>query len=206
MNSQTPQSCLSLAPHLVLASGSPRRRELLDQIGVRYVVQTTDVDESPLANESALALVERLAHVKAQAVWNQRQLMQQESLPVLGADTLGLLGNELLVKPRDYADAQATLRRMSGQWHDIFTAVALVTEQTTRVTVCHSRVKFRSLSDAEILAYWQSGEPQDKAGAYAIQGIGAIFAERLEGSFSGVMGLPLFETAQLLAAANIKVL
>ncbi|MEN9500734.1 MAG: septum formation inhibitor Maf [Pseudomonadota bacterium] len=206
MTSQTPQSSALLAPQLVLASGSPRRRELLDQIGIRYVVQTTDVDESPLTNESALALVERLACVKARAVWDVRAQTQQPLLPVLGADTLGLLDGELLVKPRDFADAQAMLRRMSGQWHAIFTAVAVVTARDTLVNICHSRVKFRSLSDAEILAYWQSGEPQDKAGAYAIQGIGAIFAERLEGSFSGVMGLPLFETAQLLAAANIKVL
>ncbi len=205
MNAENPQPILP-QPQLVLASGSPRRRELLDQIGVRHLVQTADVDESALVGESATALVKRLAQVKAQTVWQLRNAQGELPLPVLGADTLGLLGGQLLTKPQDFADAQTMLRRMSGTWHDIFTAIALVTGEQTQVQICHSRVKFRLLSEADILAYWQSGEPQDKAGSYAIQGLGAVFVERLEGSFSGVMGLPLFETAQLLAAANIKVL
>ena len=151
------------------------------------------------------ALVLRLAQQKAQAVW-QRLAATPDGLhlPVLGADTLGLLDGELLLKPRDFADAQALLRRMSGRWHTIFTAVALVTATGTSVVLNRNAVKFRSVSDAEILAYWRTGEPCDKAGAYAIQGRGAVFVERLEGSYSGVMGLPLFETAQLLAAAGIK--
>ena len=111
-----------------------------------------------------------------------------------------------MVKPRDFADAQAMLRRMSGKWHDILTAVALTTAAGTQVITSYSRVKFHSVTDATILAYWQTGEPQDKAGAYAIQGRGAVFVEKLEGSYSGVMGLPLFETAQLLANAGITVL
>lgn len=187
-------------PQLVLASASPRRRELLTQIGIRFSVQTADVDESPLANESPYALVERLARSKAQTVWDARA---DNILPVLGADTLGVLDGELLVKPNDFAHAQAMLRKMSGKWHEILTAVALTTTNGTQVLVNRSQVKFRSVSDAEILAYWQTGEPHDKAGAYAIQGRAAVFIERLEGSYSGVMGLPLFETAQLLATAMI---
>jgi septum formation protein len=184
---------------LVLASASPRRRELLEQIGLRYVVQVADIDETPLVNETAIALVQRLALEKAQAVWN----LSDKCLPVLGADTLGILAGELLVKPLDFADAQRMLRKMSNQWHDIYTAVALVNQQQQEVRLNHSRVKLRSIADDEILAYWQSGEPQDKAGAYAIQGRAAIFVERLEGSYSAVMGLPLFETAQLLQALGI---
>ena len=184
---------------LILASASPRRRELLEQIGLHYVVQVADIDESPLPHETATALVKRLALEKAQAVWN----LSDKRLPVLGADTLGLLADELLVKPKDFADAQRMLRQMSNQWHDIYTAVALVNQQQQEVRLNHSRVKLRNIADDEILAYWQSGEPQDKAGAYAIQGRAAIFVERLEGSYSAVMGLPLFETAQLLQALGI---
>jgi len=192
-------------PLLILASASPRRYELLTQIGVSCRVETADVDESPLADETPEALVSRLAQQKAQAVW-QRLAATPDGLflPVLGADTLGVLDGELLLKPRDFVDAQALLGRMSGRWHTIFTAVALVTAAGTSVVLNRNAVKFRSVSDAEILAYWRTGEPCDKAGAYAIQGRGAVFVERLEGSYSGVMGLPLFETAQLLAAAGIK--
>lgn len=193
---------------LVLASASPRRRELLGQIGVHYVVQTADVDETPLPGESPTHLVERLAIGKAQAVWDARRDLDPASkdIPVLGADTLGFIGKQLLLKPQGLEDAQRLLRQVSGQWHTILTAVALATADGVQVRVSHSQVKFRSVSDTEILAYWQTGEPCDKAGAYAIQGRGAVFVERLEGSYSGVMGLPLFETAQLLAAAGITTL
>lgn len=189
-------------PQLILASASPRRRELLEQIGVHFVVQTADVDETPLAGEMPETLVERLAIMKAEAVWK----CQNMGLPVLGSDTLGILNGELLVKPVDLADAQRMLRKMSGQQHAILTAVALVTETGVSAVTSRSVVKFRSVTDEEILAYWDTGEPQDKAGAYAIQGRGAVFVEKLEGSYSGVMGLPLFETAQLLAKADIKIL
>lgn len=191
---------------LVLASASPRRRELLEQIGIHFLVQTADVDETPLAGESAVALVERLAANKAETVRNRRKAAGETDLPVLGSDTLGILDGELLVKPGDYADAQQMLRKMSGRQHEILTAVALATHEGISVAVSRSVVRFRSVSDAEILAYWRTGEPHDKAGAYAIQGRGAIFVEKLEGSYSGVMGLPLFETAQLLTAAGIAVL
>lgn len=203
---------------IILASASPRRRELLEQIGIRFLVQTADVDETPLTGETPGALVERLAIMKAEAVWKRQKdgsvgasnagdnCLHGKLLPVLGSDTLGVLNGILLVKPVDFADAQQMLRKMSGQQHEILTAVALVTESGTKVATNRNVVKFRSVSDAEILAYWESGEPQDKAGAYAIQGLGAVFIERLEGSYSGVMGLPLFETAQLLNAAGIKIL
>lgn len=190
-------------PQLVLASASPRRRELLAQIGLNFLVQTADIDETPLPGESAEALVKRLAKEKAEAVWIRRGVSHTHSLPVLGSDTLGILRGELLVKPADFEDARRMLRKMSDQRHEILTAVALTSAGGTQVIVNRSVVKFRALTDAEILAYWQTGEPQDKAGAYAIQGYGAIFIEQLEGSYSGVMGLPLFETAQLLQAAGI---
>lgn len=190
-------------PQLVLASASPRRRELLAQIGLNFLVQTADIDETPLPGESAEALVKRLAKEKAEAVWTRRGVSHTPVLPVLGSDTLGILDGELLVKPADFEDARRMLRKMSDQRHEILTAVALTSAGGTQVIVNRSVVKFRALTDAEILAYWQTGEPQDKAGAYAIQGYGAIFIEQLEGSYSGVMGLPLFETAQLLQAAGI---
>jgi septum formation protein len=194
----------------ILASASPRRRELLEQLGLRFMVQTADVDEAPLAGETPEALVERLAILKAEAVWNQQKTAVGASragdLPVLGADTLGILNGELLVKPVDFADAQRMLRTMSGQWHTILTAIALTTASGTQTLTNRNMVKFRSVTNAEILAYWETGEPQDKAGAYAIQGRGAVFIERLEGSYSGVMGLPLFETAALLATAGVTIL
>lgn len=194
------------SPTIVLASASPRRRELLAQIGVPFVVQTAAVDEAALPGESPTQLAQRLATMKAQAVWQARAQANEPTLPVLGADTLGVLHGDLLLKPRDVADAARMLRSMAGQWHDIYTAVVLVTATGTVLALSHSRVKFRNLTEAEIQAYWASGEPQDKAGAYAIQGKGAIFVERLEGSYSGVMGLPLFETAQLLAGAGLPCL
>ncbi|OQX16337.1 MAG: septum formation protein Maf [Thiothrix lacustris] len=190
-------------PQLILASASPRRSELLAQIGIRFVVQTADVDETPSPDETPEALVERLAILKAETVSLR---LRSGNLPVLGSDTLGILNGELLVKPRDLADAQQMLRKMSGQSHDILTAVALTTATGTQVKVSRSIVTFRTITDAEILAYWASGEPHDKAGAYAIQGLGAVFIEKLAGSYSGVMGLPLFETAQLLATAGIETL
>ncbi|MBU0654843.1 MAG: septum formation inhibitor Maf [Gammaproteobacteria bacterium] len=193
-------------PQIILASASPRRRELLEQIGIRFLVQTADVDETPLPGELPETLVKRLAIMKAEAVWKRRAETGETALPVLGSDTLGVLDGELLVKPVDFAHAQQMLRKMSGRQHEILTAVALTTATGSTVTVNRSLVKFRSVPDAEILAYWETGEPRDKAGAYAIQGVGAIFIERLEGSYSGVMGLALYETAQLLAKAGIGIL
>ncbi len=181
---------------IILASASPRRAELLDQIDVKYTVQVADINEDTLKNESADNLVKRLAVDKSQAILRDSEL----NLPVLGADTLGVLDGKLLVKPRNFDHAHEMLSSMSGQWHEILSAVAITYQGKTAVKLNRNRVLFRQLTDVEIKAYWETGEPHDKAGAYAIQGLAAPFIERIEGSYSGIMGLPLFETAQLLQA------
>jgi len=185
---------------IVLASASPRRAELLDQIGIKYHVQVVDIDESSQLEESAEVLVQRLAIEKAQSTIPQKY----HHMPVLGADTLGVLDDKLLVKPLDYEHAYEMLSSMSGKWHEILSAVAISYQGQTQVRLNRNRVLFRPLSDDKILEYWQTGEPQDKAGAYAIQGLAATFIERIEGSYSGIMGLPLFETAELLEHFSIK--
>lgn len=184
---------------IILASASPRRAELLSQIGISYQIQAVDIDESSLPNETPEALVQRLAREKSCAVKNAQ-------IPVLGSDTLGVLDGELLVKPLDYEHAYSMLSKMSGRWHEILTAVAITHSGETKLKLNYSRVLFRQISNEEIFAYWKSGEPQDKAGAYAIQGLGACFIERIEGSYSGIMGLPLFETSQLLEQFGISVI
>lgn len=181
-------------PEIILASASPRRAELLDQLGVKYIVQVADIDESKHENETPEALVKRLAIEKSQAI----AIKSAHNKPVLGADTLGVLNDELLVKPKDYEHALHMLSSMSGNWHDILSAVAISYNGQTQVRINKNKVLFRQLSLAEIEDYWQTGEPQDKAGAYAVQGLAAAFIERIEGSYSGIMGLPLFETAELL--------
>jgi septum formation protein len=184
----------------VLASASPRRRELLAQMGVRHRVLAQDLDERRRPGEPLETYVRRLALDKALAGWHALPAVEQG--PVLGADTLVVLDGEPLGKPVDREDALNMLARLSGRSHEVLTAVALVTPEP-RVCLQRSRVTFRAIETAERLAYWASGEPADKAGAYAIQGLGAIFVRQLEGSYSGVMGLPLFETAELLAEAGI---
>jgi septum formation protein len=185
-----------------LASASPRRRELLQQIGVRFAVLPVAVNEDQQAGEQASAYAERLAIAKAQAGW--RMLAPAQRQPVLAADTIVLIDDLILGKPQDRADAIAMLQRLSGRRHQVLTAVALVAGHCS-VAVNRSEVGFRPLSLAECEAYWATGEPVDKAGAYAIQGYAAIFVEHLHGSYSGVMGLPIFETAQLLQQANVPV-
>jgi septum formation protein len=185
-----------LPPVLVLASASPRRRELLWQIGVAHRVAIADIDEQPRAGESVGECVQRLALAKAKAVW-------QPDLPVLGADTAVVLDGEMLGKPRDRHSALAMLARLSGRRHRVLTAVALVDARASQLRLNDSEVEFRVVESAECARYWDSGEPRDKAGGYAIQGLGAVFVRRVHGSYSGVMGLPLFETAELLDAAGI---
>lgn len=182
---------------LVLASASPRRAQLLDQIGIKYSVQVADINEDAHVNESPEHFVQRLAIEKAEAVG-------ASSLPVLGADTLGVQDGELLIKPRDFEHARQMLRNMSGKWHQILSAVAISHEGKTNVMLNKNRVLFKNLSDDEIIAYWETGEPSDKAGAYAIQGLAATFIVRIEGSYSGIMGLPLYETKQLLNQAGVS--
>lgn len=182
---------------LYLASGSPRRRELLTQIGVPFLTQIAPIDENALPGEPAAAYVERLAREKALA--GLAALSGVDDAVVLGADTAVVLDGRILGKPVDRADALATLQALSGRRHDVLTAVALVSAERTLTQVVTSHVTFRALSVAEMEAYWASGEPQDKAGSYGIQGLAAIFVSELQGSYSAVVGLPLCETAALLA-------
>ncbi len=187
------------APLLCLASNSPRRRALLAQIGVPHVVRAANIDETVLPKERAADYVLRMARSKALAV---RAL--GETLPVLAADTIVVLGGELCGKPADEGEGVAMLERLSGRTHEVLTAVALSRAQgATRLRVSSSAVRFRTLAREECVAYWRTGEGRDKAGGYAIQGLAAVFIEYLSGSYSGVMGLPLFETAELLLEAGL---
>lgn len=186
------------SPVITLASVSPRRRDLLNQIGVPHVVVGAHIDESVLPGESAHDYVQRMARTKALAVWHQRQ-----ELPVLAADTTVVLDGVILGKPEHRDDALRMLARLSGRTHEVLTAVALATHGGLTLRVGVSSVRFRALDADECAAYWETGEPRDKAGAYAIQGRAAVFVESLQGSYSGVMGLPLFETVDLLRSAGV---
>jgi septum formation protein len=192
---------------VILASASPRRTELLRQIGVAHRVVPAHIDERRATGESPEDCVRRLARHKAlevqlalAAVAGSTAAVQ---LPVLAADTAVVIDDELLGKPRDRADGLAMLARLSGRWHQVLTAVALASVSGMQCCLSRSEVQLRSLSALECAAYWDSGEPLDKAGGYAIQGLGAAFVQELRGSYSGVVGLPLFETAQLLAEAGV---
>jgi len=187
---------------IYLASGSPRRRELLQQIGVTFRVIGAELDETALPGESPLAYVSRLAEAKAGVGWERSRDLG--TAPVLAADTAVVLDARILGKPAGLNDAMAMLLDLSGRAHQLLTAVALRTAAGTRVEVSHSTVTFRSIDPSEARAYWETGEPSDKAGAYAIQGYAAIFISDLKGSYSGVMGLPLFETAALLEGAGVR--
>ena len=184
-----------------LASGSPRRRELLQQIGVPFRVVGTAVDEGLLPGEAPAAYVTRLAAAKAEAGWERSR--DATDVPVLAADTAVVLDGKILGKPADRQDAEGMLRQLSGRTHEVLTAVALRTVSGLQSRISRSEVAFRELAAGEPQAYWETGEPSDKAGAYAIQGRAAIFIADLRGSYSGVMGLPLFETAELLHEAGV---
>jgi len=182
---------------IYLASGSPRRRELLAQLGVSFELLVTDIDESLQPDETGEPYVRRMASNKARAALAQ---LSGRRAPVLGADTAVVVDRHILGKPEDKEAAAAMLRRLSGRTHDVLSAVAIVDSEGRREDIAVSRtlVTFRSLSDVEIDDYWATDEPRDKAGGYAIQGLGAVFIESIHGSYSGVMGLPLFETARLM--------
>ncbi len=189
---------------LYLASASPRRRELLAQAGISARVLVADIPEDRHPGEAPEVYVLRLALAKAQAV--RARLPADDPHPVLAADTTVVLDDEVLGKPADREEGIAMLSRLSGRTHHVYTGVALVDadgEAHSRLSV--SAVSFRALGAAECAAYWASGEPVDKAGGYGIQGRAALFIERLQGSYSGVMGLPLFETAELLRESGIDV-
>jgi septum formation protein len=184
-------------PHILLASASPRRRELLRQIGIDHAVRPVDIDESARPGEAPPAYVLRVAESKAAALW--RQLEPRERRPVLAADTTVALEGEIFGKPGDLEEARAMLGRLSGRTHEVLTAVAVLHERGSAARLSCSTVTFRSLTPAEIDWYWHTGEPTDKAGGYAVQGRAAAFISHISGSYSGIMGLPLFETWELLA-------
>ncbi len=186
---------------IYLASLSKRRCELLDQIKVNYQQIAISVDETPYPQESVPDYVRRLALTKART----GRLAVSTACPVLGADTVIVYDKQLLGKPVDEDDARRMLRILSGNKHQVMTAVAVVTPTREKIRLSISRVHFRRLSEADIQAYIKTGEPLDKAGSYAIQGLASIFIKHLEGSYSGVMGLPLYETANLLTEMGIKV-
>jgi len=194
---------------IYLASRSPRRRELLSQIGVRYHLllfrerargssSEPDIDEDPLAGEAPAAYVERMARAKADAGWGRMLQRNLPPAPVLAADTTVSLKEQILGKPRDRAEAAEMLAALSGQRHEVLTGVALKNYDQVEFALSSSEVVLKKLSADEIALYAASGEGDDKAGAYAIQGRAARFVVELRGSYSGVMGLPLYETSQLL--------
>ncbi len=177
---------------LVLASQSPRRRELLSTAGIPFTVRIADVEEIRAPNEPPDAYARRLARAKAEAAWQDRNEI------VLGADTIVVLDQEVLEKPRDEADARAMLRRLAGREHIVITAICLRHPGGAQVDSTPTRVRFAPLTDAEIDAYVATGEPMDKAGAYAIQGLASKFVERVEGCYFNVIGLPLSQVYRYL--------
>lgn len=190
----------SREPRIVLASRSPRRRVLLEQIGVPYTALPVDIDETMKHGEDVESYVRRMALEKAQQARDM-----QPNLPALGADTVVVVDDKILGKPQDRVQGLAFLRLLSGRAHEVLSAVAIA-RTSSCVRLSRTRVWFRHLGNEEIEVYWASGEPCDKAGGYAIQGTGAAFVTRIDGSYSGVMGLPLYETVELLKTAGIDVL
>jgi septum formation protein len=187
---------------IILASASPRRRELLEQIGVGVKVQPVDIDETQKPDEPALDYVMRLAQEKA---WRGFSTIKNEDkLPVLGSDTIVVIGDTILGKPKDRQHAKEMLTQLSGHEHTVHTSVAIVMHGNIVSDTSSSKVMFNRLAQQEIDHYLLTGEADDKAGAYAIQGIAAQFIKNINGSFSGVMGLPLFETAQLLKQCGVE--
>ena len=189
---------------IYLASTSPRRQELLRQIGIEFIQIPLDVDERQMSQESADTYVRRLALLKARE--GLITLVPTDTRPVLGADTIVVLDGRIFGKPADETEAKNMLKALSGRRHQVMTAIALVTHEKEEVLLRSTDVIFRPLSDEDVNAYCQTGEFYDKAGAYALQGKGALFVEHIEGSYSGVVGLPLMETADVLARFGVSVL
>ena len=201
-----------MTAQLILASASPRRKELLAQLGIQCFVKAVDIDETPLPNELPLDYVQRVAAEKSAACL----AIYDGDLPILAADTSVVLQNKIMGKPENQQHAQEMLLQLSGTTHQVYSAISLRRQNLPGLknlegfnhwqAVNITEVTFKKLTLAEIAAYWQTGEPCDKAGGYAIQGLGSIFIEKIQGSFSAVMGLPLFETAQLLEKQGVKIL
>ena len=196
----SPTPVMSPNHDLVLASASPRRRDLLTQIGVRFVIQAADIDERQRKTESPFSYASRLALKKAEVGFGR----QNGTLPVLGADTTVVCNGEILGKPESCAESLAMLQALSGSTHEVLSAVALTDGHQSEVRLAQTQVTFRIISADDCLKYWHSGEPKGKAGGYAIQGLGAVFVARLEGSYSGVVGLPLMETEALLQRFHVS--
>lgn len=186
---------------LILASSSPRRKELLSQIGVRFTVNPVAICEDVNPGEAAEAYVARLALEKAQACFAQTA----GELPVLGSDTTVVFDHKIMGKPRSESEAIATLLSLSGKEHEVITGVAVVSAEQTLSSVVKTKVKFKNLNEDICRRYWATGEPADKAGSYGIQGLGAVFVEGIQGSYSSVVGLPLAETAELLEQVGIDI-
>lgn len=190
-------------PSIYLASQSPRRRELLQQIGVKHQVIGANVLEVPRQQETPGDYVQRLAREKAEAGYASVLVAGLPVKPVLGADTIVVINNEILEKPRDADHAALMLRKLAGTEHQVMTAVAMIMEEKCKLKLSVTQVVFRPLAEEEILAYWNTGEPRDKAGAYAIQGLGAVFVQQIQGSYTGVVGLPIEQTVALLGEFGI---
>jgi septum formation protein len=198
---------------IYLASKSPRRLELLQQMGVACKMillredggRMRDIDEDPLPSENAFVYVERMAKMKADIGVLRAKQRALPPMPLVAADTTVVFNGAILGKPKSAEDAARMLKMLSGTTHDVLTAVAVTNGNRMLHDTCISRVRFRDITDAEIKNYIATGEPMGKAGSYAIQGMGAVFVERLEGSYSGVMGLPIYETAVLLSRFGVQI-
>jgi septum formation protein len=186
---------------IILASNSPRRAKLLTQLGVNYQICAVDIDETPFKNESPLDYVQRVAAEKSAACLQ----LKNTQYPILAADTVVVLNNKIMGKPKNQQHAAQMLHYLSAQTHQVYSAISFRGKQHwQRVNI--TEVTFRSIQAIEMAAYWNTGEPHDKAGGYAIQGMGSVFIKSIKGSFSAVMGLPLFETAELLTNQGIKII
>jgi len=184
---------------LVLASQSPRRQALLNQLGYRFSILAADIDETPYFDEKPHDYVLRLAVQKAQTIFEQLPVQKQADTLVLGADTCVVNNGKILGKPEDEKQCLTMLRQLSGKSHQVLTSIAIVGANIVSKELVITQVNFKSLVTTEIQYYWQTGEPCDKAGSYAIQGIGGQFVTSINGSYSAVVGLPLYETSQMLA-------
>lgn len=187
---------------LILASASPRRAEILQQIGVAFQIAPADIDETPMPQELPIDYVQRMAQEKAQYVIDS---VANSSTVVLGADTSVVLGCKIYGKPKNQEEALVMLADLSGKTHQVLTAIAMGNNQRCVIKLSATDVKFRELDPEECLDYWKTGEPSDKAGGYAIQGLGAVFVEKINGSFSGVVGLPIEQTSQLLQTFKVPI-
>lgn len=189
---------------LILASASPRRTALLDQMGLSHRQFPVDIDESPLADESPEVMVMRLAEQKAATAWQRLSAAGETDMVVLASDTLIAFNGKPLGKPADREDCFSMLRSLSDNEHEVLTAISVKGDQGSKTQCICTKVQFAPVSDDDIAAYWDTGEPADKAGSYAIQGIGGQFVKSVSGSVSSVIGLPLYETRCLLKEFGIS--